>query len=73
MKILEFEVPMHYMFIFSSDTLHEAVELGVQQARKWCDANGIPLTDPAPRHRIDLDEVHRDDARLRRRRVRRIR
>jgi len=48
-KILAFEVPMHYIFIFSSDTLHEAVELGVQQARKWCDANGISRRDPAPR------------------------
>jgi hypothetical protein len=28
--------------------MHEAVELGVQQARKWCARNGIPLPNAAP-------------------------
>ena len=46
-KLLDFEVPIYYLFVFSSDTLHEAVELGVRKARAWCAANGIPLRAPA--------------------------
>jgi hypothetical protein len=44
-KILRSEVPMHYLLVFSADTLHGAVELGVETARKWCRDNGIPLRE----------------------------
>ncbi|MFL5926096.1 MAG: patatin-like phospholipase family protein [Gaiellaceae bacterium] len=47
LKILQAEVPMNYLFSFNRDTLREAVELGVQHARKWCDDNDIKLR-PAP-------------------------
>jgi predicted acylesterase/phospholipase RssA len=45
-KILHAEVPMHYLFVFSADTLHAAVELGVETARRWCREQGIPLREP---------------------------
>jgi predicted acylesterase/phospholipase RssA len=45
-KILQAEVPMHYLFVFSSDTLHGAVEHGVETARRWCRDNGIALREP---------------------------
>jgi predicted patatin/cPLA2 family phospholipase len=48
-KILRATVPLHYIFVFSADTLHEAVELGVQRARAWCDANGIRRREPPAR------------------------
>jgi predicted acylesterase/phospholipase RssA len=47
LKILQAEVPMNYIFSFNPDTLHEAVELGVQRAREWCDHNGFALTKPS--------------------------
>jgi hypothetical protein len=43
LKVLRAEVPLHYIFSFSADTLHEAVELGVRRGREWCIENGIPL------------------------------
>jgi predicted acylesterase/phospholipase RssA len=53
LKILQAEVPMNYIFSFNPDTLHEAVELGVQRARAWCDEQGFarrqpPVPAPAP-------------------------
>jgi cholesterol oxidase len=39
---------MHYLFVFSADTLHEAVEYGVRTARQWCSDNGIPLRAASP-------------------------
>jgi hypothetical protein len=44
-RILRAEVPMHYLFVFSSDTLHAAVEHGVETARRWCREQGIPLRE----------------------------
>jgi predicted acylesterase/phospholipase RssA len=48
LKILYAEVPLHYLFVFSADHLREAVELGVQCARRWCVDNGIELPEPSP-------------------------
>jgi predicted acylesterase/phospholipase RssA len=51
LKILAAEVPLHYLINFNNDQLVEAVNLGVQQARQWCQAQGIAFTpgpDPAP-------------------------
>ncbi|MFT3927741.1 MAG: patatin-like phospholipase family protein [Myxococcales bacterium] len=44
LKVLQAEVPMHYLVNFSQDRLVECVNLGVQQARRWCGEQGIPLT-----------------------------
>jgi predicted acylesterase/phospholipase RssA len=34
-------VPVHYVLVFSRTRVLQAVELGVQAARRWCDENGI--------------------------------
>jgi predicted acylesterase/phospholipase RssA len=47
LKILAAEVSLHYLINLSSDRLIEAVNSGVQQARTWCTAQGIPFT-PGP-------------------------
>jgi hypothetical protein len=57
LKILCAEVPLHYLLAFSADRLHEAVELGVQQARAWCADNDIPLPN-APPLRPRRDPTH---------------
>jgi predicted acylesterase/phospholipase RssA len=35
-------VPVHYVLVFSQTRVQQAVELGVQAARRWCDDNDIP-------------------------------
>lgn len=42
LKVIEIEVPVHYLLLAGSDRLHRMVELGVRAARTWCDAHGIP-------------------------------
>lgn len=42
-KLLQAEVPVHYLFNFSKDRMAEAVHLGVRMARQWCADHGIPL------------------------------
>lgn len=39
---LRAEVPLDYLFNFSKKRIAAAVELGVQAARAWCGANGVP-------------------------------
>jgi predicted patatin/cPLA2 family phospholipase len=43
LKVLAAEVPLHYLVNLDADRLAEAVNLGVQQARRWCGQHGIPL------------------------------
>lgn len=43
LKILRAEVPLHYLINLSSDRFTEAVNRGVDAARKWCVAQGISL------------------------------
>lgn len=43
LRLLQAEVPVHYLFNFSRDRMAEAVNLGVKMAREWCQAQGIPL------------------------------
>jgi hypothetical protein len=43
LKVLQAEVPMHYLVNFSQDRLVECVNLGVQTARKWCKEQGLAL------------------------------
>ncbi|HEX4447692.1 MAG TPA: patatin-like phospholipase family protein [Polyangiaceae bacterium] len=60
LKILQAEVPMHYLVNFSQDRLVECVNLGVQTARKWCKERGTALRpgDDAP------TEVHTAQTKL---------
>ena len=44
LKILKAEVPLHYLINLSSDRLKEAVNRGVEAARRWCVEQGIPLS-----------------------------
>ena len=52
LKLLQAEVPLHYLFNLSRDRMAEAVNLGVDMARAWCRAQGVnlgpPVTPPAP-------------------------
>jgi predicted acylesterase/phospholipase RssA len=47
-RLIQAEVPVHYLFNFSKDRMAEAVNLGVKVAREWCVANNIPLRTPRP-------------------------
>ncbi len=47
LKMLKAEVPLHYILNISADRVKEAVNLGVQLARKWCVEQGIQLTGPS--------------------------
>lgn len=52
LKLIQAEVPVHYLFNLSRDRMAEAVNLGVDMARAWCRAQGItlgnPVTPPTP-------------------------
>lgn len=60
LKVLEAEVPVHYLVNFSRDRLTECVNLGVERARAWCREQGIPLRtgEPVPA------EVHTVETKL---------
>jgi predicted acylesterase/phospholipase RssA len=45
-RLIQAEVPVHYLFNFSRDRMAEAVNLGVKMARQWCTDNGIPMPNP---------------------------
>lgn len=45
LRLLQAEVPVHYLLNFSRDRMAEAVNLGVKMARDWCQAHGIPLVN----------------------------
>lgn len=45
-RILQSEVPLHYLLNFTNDRVRAAVELGVQAGRQWCLEEGIPLSTP---------------------------
>jgi predicted acylesterase/phospholipase RssA len=47
-RLLQAEVPVHYLFNLSKDRMAEAVNLGVNAARQWCRDNNVPLTNPGP-------------------------
>jgi predicted acylesterase/phospholipase RssA len=49
LRLLQAEVPIHYLINLSKDRMNESVELGVRAGREWCQAHGIPLrAQPAP-------------------------
>lgn len=45
-RLLQAEVPLHYLINLSRDRTVEAVNLGVEAARKWCAQNNVPLPNP---------------------------
>jgi len=47
LHLIEAEVPVHYLLNFSRDRMAEAVNMGVEDARKWCRQQNIPLSQPA--------------------------
>jgi predicted acylesterase/phospholipase RssA len=57
-KELKADVALHYLIDFSSDRLTEAVNLGVQRARKWCEENGIPLDPYEAEYPTDVHTAH---------------
>ncbi len=42
-KMLQAEVPIHYLFNFTQRRMARGVDQGVSVARRWCAAQGIPL------------------------------
>lgn len=46
LRLIQAEVPVHYLFNLSRDRMAEAVNLGVKMAREWCQAHGVPLVNP---------------------------
>jgi predicted acylesterase/phospholipase RssA len=57
-KELKADVALHYLVDFSSDRLTEAVNLGVQRARKWCEENRIPLDPYEAEYPTDVHTTH---------------
>jgi predicted acylesterase/phospholipase RssA len=46
LKLLQAEVPVDYLFNLSRDRMAEAVNLGVDMARAWCNDQGVALGPP---------------------------
>jgi len=47
-KLLEAEVPVHYLLNVSADRMAESVNAGVLAARAWCHEHNVPVDDSAP-------------------------
>jgi len=47
-RLIQAEVPVHYLFNYSRDQMAQAVNQGVQAAREFCKQLGLPLQAPAP-------------------------
>ena len=45
-KMLQAEVPIHYLFNFTQRRMAHGVELGVEAARRWCADQGIAIKTP---------------------------
>jgi predicted acylesterase/phospholipase RssA len=60
LKLLQAEVPVHYLFNLSKDRMAESVNLGVQTARQWCRDQGVPLQPGSD----SPTEIHTVDTRL---------
>lgn len=45
-RVLQAEVPLHYIVNFSRDRMAAAVELGVQRTRTWCEKGGFVVNRP---------------------------
>ena len=47
-KLLQAEVPVHYLLNVSADRMTESVNAGVIAARAWCREHGVPLHSTPP-------------------------
>lgn len=47
-KLLQAEVPVHYLLNVSADRMVESVNAGVLAAREWCREQDVPLREGAP-------------------------
>lgn len=43
LRLLQAEVPVHYLLNLSQDRMTRAVNLGVERAREWCQDHGVAL------------------------------
>lgn len=55
---LKSDVGLHYLINFSQDRLTEAVNLGVQKARQWCEENGIEFESTEDEFPTEVHEAH---------------
>lgn len=53
LKLLQAEVPLHYLLNLSAERMQEVVNLGVQVARQWCVAQGLLLAPPQEQEMLD--------------------
>jgi len=60
-KLLQAEVPIHYLINFSKDRMAETVNLGVKTAREWCKKNGIPMKKKGDSYPL---EIHTAETKL---------
>jgi predicted acylesterase/phospholipase RssA len=54
LKLLQAEVPVHYIINLSRDRMTEAVNLGVHTAREWCRTHGVPLMHPGRDYPVEV-------------------
>ncbi|MBI2998141.1 MAG: patatin-like phospholipase family protein [Deltaproteobacteria bacterium] len=60
-KLLQAEVPIHYLINFSKDRMAETVNLGVKTAREWCKQNGVPVKKKGEDYPL---EIHTAETKL---------
>jgi predicted acylesterase/phospholipase RssA len=56
-RLIAAEVPLHYLLVFRRDRVRRTVDLGVQDARRWCVERGIPLREQASTAPPDDDRL----------------
>lgn len=54
LKLLQAEVPVHYIINLSKDRMTEAVNLGVHTAREWCRTNNVALVNPGRDYPVEV-------------------
>jgi len=57
LKILKADVPLHYLIDLSQDRIVETVNRGVEEARQWCQLQGIALKPGADHYPTDVHNV----------------
>lgn len=56
-RMLAFDVPLHYLLVFRTRQFRQAVDLGMRQARQWCQQEGFP-TVIAPSNQSGASDDH---------------
>jgi predicted acylesterase/phospholipase RssA len=54
-RLLQIPSPVHYLFVFRRSSIRRSVAIGVDTARVWCRANGIPFTPLSPE--VDREQI----------------